>query len=246
MLSSGLLVGVAPGGGGETQTAYNNFPEIPSTWYATGCCEGAIIADDIQVDPGTEGMQLAEITMRLYISNVATDFTLHIFHHDEDTGLPGELLGSKYLGFFPPVDYTVTTVNVWDMNISIPASGRLWIAVYSPTGLAGWNIADAEPTVGTTGNFYARDGGEGFDFSFPFDPIEFINLMLRVEVATDPCPADTNGDFVVNVDDLLQVIFDWGCTDPPGPCAGDVNTDGIVNVDDLVEVTLAWGPCFDV
>ena len=40
----------------------------------------------------------------------------------------------------------------------------------------------------------------------------------------DACetPGDTNGDGVVDVEDLLQVILDWGaCPGPPTDCAGD-------------------------
>ncbi|MHC4992968.1 MAG: hypothetical protein ACYTGC_18495 [Planctomycetota bacterium] len=54
------------------------------------------------------------------------------------------------------------------------------------------------------------------------------------------CPADANGDDVVNVDDLLLVLLDWG---QEGQLTGDVTDDLIVNVDDLLLVLLAWGPC---
>ncbi|MHC5004374.1 MAG: hypothetical protein ACYTJ0_14765 [Planctomycetota bacterium] len=245
LTTTGLLTGPA-GGGQETETAYANFPEVPSTWYATGCCAGAIIADDIQVAEGTEGMQLAEIIARLYVNGAPTGMTLLVFRHDEDTGLPGELLGAQDIGPFPPDGYQVVPINVWNMNIRIPASGRLWIGVYAPGGGSGWNMSDAEASVGSTGNFYARNSGEGFEFRYPFEEVEFVNMMLRVEVAPDPCPADLNGDNVVDVDDLVEVVLDWGCADPPEPCTGDVNADGIVDVDDLVEIVLAWGNCFDM
>jgi hypothetical protein len=47
------------------------------------------------------------------------------------------------------------------------------------------------------------------------------------------CPGDTNFSGDVNVVDMLAVMRDWACTDPPGPCAGDANADGHVNVQDL-------------
>jgi hypothetical protein len=53
------------------------------------------------------------------------------------------------------------------------------------------------------------------------------------------CPADTNGDGVVDVLDLLDVLAVWGATGGPQ----DINGDGIVNVLDLLEVLGAWGPC---
>jgi hypothetical protein len=55
------------------------------------------------------------------------------------------------------------------------------------------------------------------------------------------CPSDTNGDLVVDVDDLLNVLLDW---DTDGSMHnGDVNGDGIVDVDDLLQVVLDWGDC---
>lgn len=54
-----------------------------------------------------------------------------------------------------------------------------------------------------------------------------------------PCPADLNGNGMVNVDDLLAVINAWGASGGPA----DVNNDGVVNVDDLLAVINAWGSC---
>ncbi len=57
------------------------------------------------------------------------------------------------------------------------------------------------------------------------------------------CPGDTNASGEVDVQDMLAVLSEWGCTDPPGPCAGDANADGLVNVQDLFMVLAYWGPC---
>lgn len=55
------------------------------------------------------------------------------------------------------------------------------------------------------------------------------------------CPSDVTGDGTVNVEDLVEVILQWG---PCGTaCSADINGDDIVNVEDLVEVILAWGEC---
>jgi hypothetical protein len=53
------------------------------------------------------------------------------------------------------------------------------------------------------------------------------------------CLADTNGDQVVDVLDLIDVILSWQQSDVPA----DVNGDGIVDVLDLIQVILQWGPC---
>jgi hypothetical protein len=57
----------------------------------------------------------------------------------------------------------------------------------------------------------------------------------------DPCcDGDLNDDGVVNVNDLLTIINQWGCTDCDNE---DLNNDGIVNVSDLLIVVGQWGPC---
>ena len=57
------------------------------------------------------------------------------------------------------------------------------------------------------------------------------------------CTGDTDANLTVDVLDLVAVVLDWGCSDPPGPCVGDVNFDGNVDVQDLLDVILNWGPC---
>jgi hypothetical protein len=57
----------------------------------------------------------------------------------------------------------------------------------------------------------------------------------------EECEGDTNGSGTVDVDDLINVILDWG-TDG-SEHGGDVNGSGTVDVDDLVLVILRWGPC---
>lgn len=62
----------------------------------------------------------------------------------------------------------------------------------------------------------------------------------------DTNAADINGDDVVNVQDLLLVLFAWGaCPNRPQPCPADIaplpNGDGVVNVQDLLMVIANWG-----
>jgi hypothetical protein len=55
------------------------------------------------------------------------------------------------------------------------------------------------------------------------------------------CYADINGDWTIDVLDLLQVISDWG---PCGnSCPADIDGNGAVDVLDLLEVIANWGPC---
>jgi hypothetical protein len=59
------------------------------------------------------------------------------------------------------------------------------------------------------------------------------------------CVGDVDGDCDVDVDDLIAVILQWGCPNPP--CSADVEPacgDNDVDVDDLIAIILRWSsPC---
>lgn len=69
----------------------------------------------------------------------------------------------------------------------------------------------------------------------------------RLEPKQPDCLGDTNGDAIVNIDDLLEVINTWGACADPGNCPGDLapkpNGDGLVNIDDLIAIVNGWGAC---
>ncbi len=56
-----------------------------------------------------------------------------------------------------------------------------------------------------------------------------------------PFPEDINGDGVVNVLDLIDVLLCFGLPAVPGCEAEDINGDGTVNVLDLIAVLLEFG-----
>ena len=69
-----------------------------------------------------------------------------------------------------------------------------------------------------------------------------------------PCPWDISGaggapDDVVNLDDLLALLANWGpCPALPAQCPWDIAggsyaSDGAVNLDDLLALLANWGPC---
>jgi hypothetical protein len=77
-----------------------------------------------------------------------------------------------------------------------------------------------------------------------------VAVTLTVPGTCPPCPADTNGDATVNVDDLFWVIIEWGAcqlTCPPGRCASDVapfpGGNCVTDTDDLIAIIIAWGAC---
>lgn len=54
-----------------------------------------------------------------------------------------------------------------------------------------------------------------------------------------PNDGDVNGNGVVDVVDLLQVLSSWGAC--PAPCPADLDFDGQVNVADLLRLLAHWG-----
>jgi hypothetical protein len=62
--------------------------------------------------------------------------------------------------------------------------------------------------------------------------------------AVVPLAGDVNGDWGVNIDDLLAIISGWGpCPTlggPPAECAADLDHNGVVDIDDLLEVINGW------
>ena len=68
-------------------------------------------------------------------------------------------------------------------------------------------------------------------------------LSVRSVSAQQFCPADTDADLMVNIDDLLNVLSAWGPLPPGLITHPDVTSDGVVDVDDLLAVITAWGPC---
>ncbi|MEE2906660.1 MAG: GC-type dockerin domain-anchored protein [Planctomycetota bacterium] len=53
------------------------------------------------------------------------------------------------------------------------------------------------------------------------------------------CPADINGNGIVESDDILIVVAQWATSGPQG----DINQDGIVDISDLLEALATFGPC---
>lgn len=81
-----------------------------------------------------------------------------------------------------------------------------------------------------------------FDPATANDPAEWdIVLPTEFTPSIPGCPADLDGNGVVNVSDMLLLFDEWGTT--AGFADVDLNFDGFVNVSDLLLLFNAWGPC---
>lgn len=96
--------------------------------------------------------------------------------------------------------------------------------------------------------------GEIFEFTIaieiPLDSADATTIIASARSETDGGTrgyatiaaqrvntADINGDGLVDVEDLLQLLAAWGSIGGPA----DVNGDGVVDVEDLLLVLAAWG-----
>jgi hypothetical protein len=73
---------------------------------------------------------------------------------------------------------------------------------------------------------------------------EFHGNSVSVAIA-QICGGDTNGDGIVNIDDLIEVIQHWGIGCPPVPefCKADRDGNGVIDINDLLEIINDWGVC---
>ncbi|MBL6998110.1 MAG: S8 family serine peptidase [Phycisphaerales bacterium] len=89
--------------------------------------------------------------------------------------------------------------------------------------------------------------GEDNDYGHGIiDCVEAVNLAIELsdpcEAPLGFCPQDIDGDYSVNVIDLLSVIDTYGvCGDGSFKPAGDVDGDCCVTVADILSVVDAWG-----
>ena len=69
----------------------------------------------------------------------------------------------------------------------------------------------------------------------------FFAAILGDIIRDAGCPADIVANGIIDVNDLLTVINDWGKLG-----IGDINQDGITDVADVLLVISGWGECWPV
>lgn len=76
----------------------------------------------------------------------------------------------------------------------------------------------------------------GLDYSDSLDPFRIMLLTPIIE----PHPGDIDGDGVVGMTDLLDLLAAWGACPDPGECPADLDGDGAVGIDDLLTLLANW------
>lgn len=84
-----------------------------------------------------------------------------------------------------------------------------------------------------SGSFSTETLPEGFEVQYEANRVRLVVMGLPVD-----CPADFNGDNVVNASDLAVILAAWGQSG-----VADLDNSGTVDPGDLAIVLAAWGPC---
>jgi hypothetical protein len=85
-------------------------------------------------------------------------------------------------------------------------------------------------------NYYGEDKAIVRD-DFTQRPAFYVFQKFALSVTI---PGDINGDGIVNILDVSQILANWQSTVPPAPSAPDLNGDGKINVLDFSIVAANW------
>jgi hypothetical protein len=123
-----------------------------------------------------------------------------------------------------------------------PGGNNFHLACDSPCINAGLNTPVPDDS------FDLSQEGSTTDDNPDLDLLKRIVGFVEMGVFEDQnltCTADIDRDCDADVDDLIAVILQWGCTSPS--CTADIEPvpcgDNDVDVDDLITVILNWGDC---
>ena len=110
-------------------------------------------------------------------------------------------------------------------GLSDPETGYTWIASFVTMPAA------SSETLEITGSISFK--------SYPGGPAQQDTATASFTYIEAPCPADVDGNGVINGGDLGLLLLDWGSN----AARSDLNRDGLVNGADVGLMLLAWWPC---
>ena len=87
-------------------------------------------------------------------------------------------------------------------------------------------------------DFFERGGGAGCIVSIAGGPLSKQPISVDMWAHPTTIPEDVTGDGVVNLDDVLLVLAQWGSCE--APCQGDVNGDSMIDINDILAVLAVW------
>lgn len=217
----------------------NNGPGLQLDEYVVGA------------DPG--GMDIADINNDGFVDIVVTSTTNGtIALLLQDSSSPGNFNQATYISM--GISPTATTAVDFDLDgdidiatVTTNDSGNRIIRVLQNDGNLSFtsvDVAEGEnPLLVGTGDIdgdgtrkLVSIGGSGSALRNGVTPA----LTLRGLEQGCLCPGDANCDGTINIDDLLGVIANFGCTEN---CEFDADRDGDSDIDDLLSIISHWGSC---
>jgi len=121
----------------------------------------------------------------------------------------------------------VNWVSLWE-NGGSEVTANSWSESACEIG----DIADNQPAVYIRWGYQVASGAWAYS-GWNIDDVEIWGVEPMPE-----CPEDINGDGVVNTEDLLILLGNWGNSGD-----GDIDNNGVVNTQDLLALLAAWGDC---
>ncbi|MHC4065277.1 MAG: dockerin type I domain-containing protein [Planctomycetota bacterium] len=112
--------------------------------------------------------------------------------------------------------------------------------VYSPDGSINYGQLPASGQIRQAGLDIGTVDLEGIQHGRVLWLGHFAHQSISQFVVPLACPWDLNGDGVVNVLDLIELVMSFG---PCEGCPADFDDDGFVNVVDLIALIMNFGPC---
>ncbi len=137
--------------------------------------------------------------------------------------------------------FPITGGSFTDKGVMLVTLGRTKELV--PDGMGGWTLLTNSPfaNLTTNGKVYTGRSRTNVDYAEDADPLN-INLLPTVFTGATherECPADVNGDGLVNFADLNAVLTSFGQTGVGLP--GDTDGSGVVDFTDLNNVLNSIG-----
>jgi len=209
---------------------------VKMNWDGTAYTPGEVVATQVFNMPESTTVKVDRIDWNFPNPATAPVVALNT-DNATNAGLGGMYVAARLLGdsttlagpngarlsYAPAIGASFNSFGMYDSTSGSPVFGNYTFGQYN------WTYTT---TTGTTA-YYVK-------------PSRFLVEASGVVGPAAPpppqCPADLNGDRVVNGADLGLMLGAWGPC-PSSPCAADLNLDGVVNGADLGLMLGAWGPC---